>query len=1033
MNKKFSTLMAGFLLTSAFASAQVTLDPANLKIAEKVEPGKEYLVIQSADNKIDGEDRVLSVVADEEGNLTYKAYKLNSYDGEKTETATSEKSNLLWVLGEAKIGLGTTKSYYTLKNSEAGSYLSFDKSKNLIKTVADSKDALNGVGTDGKAKNVYSYFINAVTADKSSILKQGDYLYSENGVYSAHQLQFGSKALVSLNGQDDDAKLYFCVYNTIEADLDDIIEMNKTMGGEGFNLNFTNDKLKDCEENVIYEQKFKAFYVKNELEVDLGDKGVTHVIPAGFYLATSYPETLIGTAEIKDAKDFLACSFLAVSPTENDKINGLAPKDGKGFKLAIVKAEDMNYVEDFDLDQAAVKGQTYVGNACFTIEIPDFANNEEAYQFKAKDIRVWVDGELAKADDMYISSVTSEGKSRVVTNDSGVTFETDNSSILNPKKLLSTEDRPSIFTIQFVSGENKEENSEYGQYLTVGNQTASGKFTFFSTTDENVGSDPLYQFVIADIDTVKHTITFANRQTKKMLTASLYTEDADNMIYTIYAENVKYQQENVTDKSNEKVKFDSKALSVKKIQLAPVTVEDKFATFNAAESINGLVRFELARTSEADAKFFVYAPRKKKANGDVVLNPGAGNVMVVTEDVADQFELVKVLKANGKPDTQYSELSYVFNKDGKKYTSLKRDTVAYDTYNIKLFAPEEAEAYYINGTSLIKGQATNENATFVIKTNLDGSVSLIYDNDLKNDANYLEFADAKKEKEDAWASGNYYNFGETFNKVKTFMVAEPEAISLEAKPQHLSIEAVRGGFISMNANKDGILAMNNTDTEAMTLWVDTVKSDEAVPSFYIAKGGNFLYFAKDSAESSLVNKDSYKLEDKNYKLIFKAAELVSSDTLKTVVDGKEALVAAKANAGKKIKGGLGNFQYQIIKDEEGSDEYVIRLTDVYNYVRVINNMLTLDADKKKAARFTIESQEAPTANEGVAVSEVKVLAGEGNVTIAGAAGKKVVISNILGQVVANTVISSDNATIAAPAGVVVVAVEGEAAVKAIVK
>ena len=83
--------------------------------------------------------------------------------------------------------------------------------------------------------------------------------------------------------------------------------------------------------------------------------------------------------------------------------------------------------------------------------------------------------------------------------------------------------------------------------------------------------------------------------------------------------------------------------------------------------------------------------------------------------------------------------------------------------------------------------------------------------------------------------------------------------------------------------------------------------------------------------------------------------------------------------------------------------------------------------------FTLDAAEAPTANEGVEVSEVKVIAGEGNVTIAGAAGKKVVISNILGQVVANTVVSSDNATIAAPAGVVVVAVEGEAAVKAIVK
>ncbi|MFV0581043.1 MAG: DUF6383 domain-containing protein, partial [Parabacteroides gordonii] len=40
---------------------------------------------------------------------------------------------------------------------------------------------------------------------------------------------------------------------------------------------------------------------------------------------------------------------------------------------------------------------------------------------------------------------------------------------------------------------------------------------------------------------------------------------------------------------------------------------------------------------------------------------------------------------------------------------------------------------------------------------------------------------------------------------------------------------------------------------------------------------------------------------------------------------------------------------------------------------------------------------------------------------------------VLGQTIANTVLSSDNATISAPAGVVVVAIEGEAAVKAIVK
>ena len=82
--------------------------------------------------------------------------------------------------------------------------------------------------------------------------------------------------------------------------------------------------------------------------------------------------------------------------------------------------------------------------------------------------------------------------------------------------------------------------------------------------------------------------------------------------------------------------------------------------------------------------------------------------------------------------------------------------------------------------------------------------------------------------------------------------------------------------------------------------------------------------------------------------------------------------------------------------------------------------------------FETTTDEA-TANDEITTSSVKVIAGAGQITINGAAGKKVVVSNILGQVVANTVITSDNATIAAPQGVVVVTVEGEEAVKAIVK
>ena len=62
-----------------------------------------------------------------------------------------------------------------------------------------------------------------------------------------------------------------------------------------------------------------------------------------------------------------------------------------------------------------------------------------------------------------------------------------------------------------------------------------------------------------------------------------------------------------------------------------------------------------------------------------------------------------------------------------------------------------------------------------------------------------------------------------------------------------------------------------------------------------------------------------------------------------------------------------------------------------------------------------------------------VIACEVNLTIANAVVKKVVVSNIWGQIVATQVLIADNAVNAAPQGVVVVAVEGEEAVKAIVK
>ena len=74
-----------------------------------------------------------------------------------------------------------------------------------------------------------------------------------------------------------------------------------------------------------------------------------------------------------------------------------------------------------------------------------------------------------------------------------------------------------------------------------------------------------------------------------------------------------------------------------------------------------------------------------------------------------------------------------------------------------------------------------------------------------------------------------------------------------------------------------------------------------------------------------------------------------------------------------------------------------------------------------------------TSNDEVSVEGVSVVSGNGAVTVQGAAGKSVVITNILGKVVAETILTSDNATIFVPAGIVAVAVDGEEAVKVVVK
>ena len=90
----------------------------------------------------------------------------------------------------------------------------------------------------------------------------------------------------------------------------------------------------------------------------------------------------------------------------------------------------------------------------------------------------------------------------------------------------------------------------------------------------------------------------------------------------------------------------------------------------------------------------------------------------------------------------------------------------------------------------------------------------------------------------------------------------------------------------------------------------------------------------------------------------------------------------------------------------------------------------------QSARFVISGVDkdgSTTDNEEIEVDGISVVGVNGAIVVKGAAGKTVVVNNILGQTVATSVAASDNATITVPAGIVVVTVDGEEAVKTVVK
>ena len=205
--------------------------------------------------------------------------------------------------------------------------------------------------------------------------------------------------------------------------------------------------------------------------------------------------------------------------------------------------------------------------------------------------------------------------------------------------------------------------------------------------------------------------------------------------------------------------------------------------------------------------------------------------------------------------------------------------------------------------------------------------------------------------------------------------------------------------------------------------------------------GRFLVNMVDSA---LANKDVHNNKFKyngEYKLSFvkgyrtndtlfftnEAGKVVSSmkigDANSNIAKFAFKMIDEEANEFV-IETGTGYINKEVVNGN-GTEEVISEAT-VPGYLRWVNGNLVVTSDINEAAHFTMEaSDKEATANEAISAGNVVVAGTNGAVVVKGAEGKNVIVSTILGKVVANEVVSSDNAQIATPAGIVVVSVDGE--------
>ena len=822
---------------------------------------------------------------------------------------------------------------------------------------------------------------------------------------------------------------------------------------EGFTFGF-NTKT-DLEGNA---------FAKPMYAVEIGDDAAT--LDAGTYFVVGGKDDAVKALK-KAVKD------------KEGVEEALATEDIQLLALNIDKKYDVRGAKSPAYILQVINGDKITGNkAAFSVKEFDKLANEGEYELKIEDPKqdktveeteyVYVGAMRFTATDTktYVTTVKENEKSLLISATLGASTYLDASVLLK-------EGVANYVNVYFTSNKESQKDNfqtEYHKYLvpvTVKEETnraATYKFAFDAKAAKDVNfNSALSQWAVKGFDG-KYTFTLVNRETAQEITLGLQESDVKGEYQVVSA---KSDGTDVSFNSLKKAATgeEAKPVASTTVKFIPVEKVAGFLDLSKDEMEAGIQLEFTGKTALIGEKTF-FAKKDKKTEGETPTETLAPSMKA-----SDAFTLA-INKAKGKINDEDKDavVNYTIQplvlsclKDGK-IVELK-DTLFVPTYNIYYTTPQEGKddivTYLGKDLKFATVSDTEKPAEFVFRVNADGSYAMM-GTDATVSFNEDITANAKVVSVDPTTGTKFsteevllYNLSEgSFASVAVKVQDNSDKTTLPAEPRHASFDNALGS-INYQLNKNGITE-GILSAESMIFWLDTADSKATTPYFYISKGIEvaegeekpaermFMYNATDSmsifdensAEASFNEKymlEGTTKEDKIAKVIFRPATIAGVDTINTVVEGKAAVVAAKENKAEEVLAGLDNFKFGIcLADDAVDGEYVIYSKADNKYVYAKNGKLGLGG-KEEAMVFTLGT-EVPTSNESIdnAASSIVVIGNAGSVTIQGAQGETAYVRNLLGMPLAETVVTSDNATIAVPAGIVLVTV-GDETVKVVVK